>query len=72
MKLFAEYLVSFVSVSLWLLFMLWNSKKLYKKQAGYDIMKYLFQVLELNKKVGYNVNMSLLINQFLIDLNGGI
>ena len=24
------------------------------------------------EKLGYNVNMSLLINQFLIDLNGGI
>ena len=37
-----------------------------------DILKHLFTVLELNKKLGYNVNMSLLINQFLIDLNGGI
>lgn len=37
-----------------------------------DILRYLFNVLELIKKIGYNVNMSLLINQFLIDLNGGI
>ena len=37
-----------------------------------DILKYLFQILELVKKIGYNVNMSLLMNQFLIDLNGGI
>ena len=37
-----------------------------------DILKYLFETLELIKKIGYNVNMSLLINQFLIDLNGGI
>lgn len=37
-----------------------------------DILKYLFLVLELIKKLGYNVNMSLLINQFLIDMNGGI
>ena len=37
-----------------------------------DILKYLFQILELIKKIGYNVNMSLLMNQFLIDLNGGI
>ena len=37
-----------------------------------EILRYLFNVLELIKKLGYNVNMSLLINQFLIDLNGGI
>jgi hypothetical protein len=37
-----------------------------------DVLRYLFMVLELIKKIGYNVNMSLLINQFLIDLNGGI
>ena len=37
-----------------------------------EILTHLFSVLELNKKLGYNVNMSLLINQFLIDLNGGI
>ena len=37
-----------------------------------DILRYLFVILELIKKIGYNVNMSLLINQFLIDLNGGI
>lgn len=37
-----------------------------------DILNYLFQLLELTKKIGYNVNISLLINQFLIDLNGGI
>ena len=36
------------------------------------LLKYLFQILELIKKIGYNVNMSLLINQFLIDINGGI
>ena len=37
-----------------------------------DVLKYLFQILELIKKIGYNVNMSLLMNQFFIDLNGGI
>jgi hypothetical protein len=37
-----------------------------------DLLKYLFEILELIKKIGYNVNMSLLMNQFLIDLNGGI
>ena len=37
-----------------------------------DILKHLFQILELIKKLGYNVNMSLLMNQFLIDLNGGL
>lgn len=37
-----------------------------------NVLKYLFEILELIKKIGYNVNMSLLINQFLIDLNGGI
>lgn len=37
-----------------------------------DIVKYLSNVLQLSKKIGYNVNMGLLINQFLIDLNGGI
>ena len=37
-----------------------------------EVLKHLFTVLELSKKLGYNVNMSLLINQFLIDLNGGI
>ncbi len=36
------------------------------------VLKYLFQILELIKKIGYNVNMSLLMNQFLIDLSGGI
>ena len=36
------------------------------------LLKYLFQILELTKRVGYNVNMSLLMNQFLIDINGGI
>lgn len=37
-----------------------------------DVLKHLNQLLELIKKMGYNVNMSLLMNQFLIDLNGGI
>lgn len=37
-----------------------------------DLLKYLFEILELIKKIGYNVNMSLFMNQFLIDLNGGI
>lgn len=37
-----------------------------------DVLRYLFTVLELIKKIGYNVNMNLLINQFLIDVNGGI
>ena len=37
-----------------------------------DILKHLFQVLDLIKKMGYNVNMSLLMNQFFIDLNGGL
>ena len=37
-----------------------------------DILKFIFQILELIKKTSYNVNMNLLINQFLIDLNGGI
>ena len=37
-----------------------------------DILRYMFETLELIKKIGYNVNMSLFINQFLIDLNGGI
>ena len=37
-----------------------------------SILSHLFNVLELIKKIGYNVNMSILINQFLIDLNGGI
>ena len=37
-----------------------------------SILSHMFNVLELIKKIGYNVNMSLLINQFLIDLNGGI
>lgn len=44
-------------------------------EAKYDaesIVKYLSQILQLSKKIGYNVNMSLLINQFLIELNGGI
>jgi DNA polymerase-3 subunit delta' len=36
-----------------------------------DVLKYLFQILELIKKSSYNVNMSLLMNQFLIDMNGG-
>ena len=37
-----------------------------------EVLKYLFQVLQLSKKISYNVNMNLLINQFLIELNGGI
>jgi DNA polymerase-3 subunit delta' len=37
-----------------------------------NLLKYIFLILELTKKIGYNVNMSLLINQFLIDINGGI
>jgi hypothetical protein len=41
----------------------------YDKDA---LLKYLFEILELIKKIGYNVNMSLFMNQFLIDLNGGI
>lgn len=47
-------------------------KKLSQRIDQNDILKYLFETLELIKKIGYNVNMSLLINQFLIDLNGGI
>ena len=43
-----------------------------KNVSKENILNYLFMVLELIKKLGYNVNMSLLINQFLIDLNGGI
>lgn len=37
-----------------------------------EVLKYLNNILDLIKKIGYNVNMNLLINQFLIDLNGGI
>ena len=37
-----------------------------------DILKYLFMLLDLIKKTNNNVNMSLLFNQFLIELRGGI
>jgi hypothetical protein len=43
-----------------------------EKTSKDDTLKHLFQILDLIKKMGYNVNMSLLMNQFLIDLNGGI
>ena len=49
-----------------------NIKIISENISNDDLLKYLFQVLELTKKIGYNVNMSLLINQFLIDINGGI
>lgn len=45
--------------------------KISSEIASEDVLKYLFQILELIKKASYNVNMSLLINQFLIDMNGG-
>lgn len=41
------------------------------KYSSEELLNYLKQILELQKKLGYNVNMSLLINQFLIDLKGG-
>jgi DNA polymerase-3 subunit delta' len=43
-----------------------------EKTSKDDTLKHLFQILDLIKKMGYNVNMSLLMNQFLIDLNGGL
>ena len=46
-----------------------NISKKYDKD---DVFKYLTHILNLIKKLGFNVNMNLLINQFIIDLNGGI
>lgn len=37
-----------------------------------DILKYLFQILELVKKISYNVNVNLLINQLLFEMDGGV
>ena len=37
-----------------------------------DILKYLFQILELVKKISYNVGMNLLINQLLFEMDGGV
>lgn len=42
------------------------------KYDGDDILKHIEHILQLIKRISYNVNMNLLINQFLIDLNGGI
>ena len=36
-----------------------------------DVLESLKLILELRKKLGYNVNTSLLINQLLINLRGG-
>ena len=41
------------------------------KYSSEMILKYLFQILELIKKIGYNVGMNLLVNQFLFNLDGG-
>ena len=39
--------------------------------TGNVLLKYINQILELEKKMGYNVNINLLFNQLLIDLRGG-
>lgn len=39
---------------------------------GEDILKYLFQILELLKKISYNVNITLLVNQLLLEIDGGV
>ena len=47
-------------------------KNIAKNYSSEEILKYLFQILELVKKIGYNVNMNLIINQFLFDMDGGV
>jgi DNA polymerase-3 subunit delta' len=42
------------------------------KISSENILKYLFQILELVKKISYNVNINLLINQFLLEMDGGV
>ena len=37
-----------------------------------SLLKHLFEIVELNKKIKQNVSINLSVNQFLIDLNGGI
>lgn len=46
-----------------------NISVIYKNE---DILKYLFQILELDKKISYNVNVNLLINQLLFEMDGGV
>jgi len=47
-------------------------KKISKKISSENILNILFQILELIKKIGYNVNMNLLLNKFLSETNGGV
>lgn len=41
------------------------------RYSSENILKYLFQILELVKKISYNVGMNLLINQLLFEMDGG-
>jgi DNA polymerase-3 subunit delta' len=47
-------------------------KTISAKISSDNILEYLFQILELVKKISYNVNMNLLINQFLLEMDGGV
>jgi DNA polymerase-3 subunit delta' len=47
-------------------------KELSIKIDSEEILKYLFNIIELNKRIKQNVSINLAVDQFLIDLNGGI
>ena len=47
-------------------------EELANKKDADSLLKHLFDIVELNKKIKQNVSINLAVNQFLIDLNGGI